>query len=84
MIDLEKCVTVVLFRRRRMSIGERRKLEGEEEKGKERERLGKGKYLLQQKSPQLLPWACNQPCRGKMLASGDSTDLCFTWVLGLL
>lgn len=41
MIDLEKCVTVVLFRGRRMSIGERRKLEGEEGKGKERERLGR-------------------------------------------
>lgn len=40
MIDLEKCLTVALFRGRRMLAVERRKLEGEEEKDKERERLG--------------------------------------------
>lgn len=34
MIDLEKCLTVALFRGRRMLAVERRKLEGEEEKGK--------------------------------------------------
>lgn len=31
---------------------------------------------------QFLPWACNQPCRGKAFASCESTGLCFTWVLG--
>lgn len=46
--------------------------------------LRKRKSVLQQKSPHLLPWACNQSCRAKIFASGDVTSLCFVWILGHL
>lgn len=77
------CNSCIIQRKEKVSWRKEETGRKSQKKGKNKHQ-GKGKCLVQQDPPQLLPWACSQPCRAKMFANGDATGLCFVWLLGHL